>query len=307
MKNYYRIILGRKNSCAEQCVRESFIGGDFSIEQDLGKLPDDWKNFKHALIPAFRAKHPEQSKIAAGLGCGSLYTIVKEIKEGDIVLSPNGSGSYLIGEVLNGYSYHPGDVLPHRRAVRWHSETFERSAMSTLLQNSSGSIGTISNMTKHAGELEQLITGKLPVSLISDYKLVEDPVVFELEKQLEDFLVQNWKQTELGKNYDIYQEEGQIIGQQYRTDTGKIDILAQSKDKKEWLVVELKKGRASDEVVGQVQRYMGDVSEEIAEDGQKVRGVIIALDDDLKIRRSLKVAPDISFYRYQVNFALLKG
>jgi len=36
-----------------------------------------------------------------------------------------------------------------------------------------------------------------------------------------------------------------------------IDILAVSKDQKELLVVELKKGRASDVVVGQIQRYMG--------------------------------------------------
>jgi restriction system protein len=66
---------------------------------------------------------------------------------------------------------------------------------------------------------------------------------FALEKHLEEFLVQNWQQTELGKNYDIYQEDGEIIGQQYPSDTGPIDILAISKDKKELLVVELKKGR----------------------------------------------------------------
>ncbi|NBT48546.1 MAG: hypothetical protein EBT07_12155 [Actinobacteria bacterium] len=34
------------------------------------------------------------------------------------------------------------------------------------------------------------------------------------------------------------------------------DVLAISKDKQEVLVVELKKGRASDSVVGQIQRYM---------------------------------------------------
>jgi hypothetical protein len=47
-----------------------------------------------------------------------------------------------------------------------------------------------------------------------------------------------------------------------------IDILAISKDKTELLVVELKKGRASDMVVGQIQRYMGYVLEELAETNQ---------------------------------------
>lgn len=81
--------------------------------------------------------------------------------------------------------------------------------------------------------------------------------MFALEKHLEEFLVQNWHQTELGIKYNIYEEEGELVGQQYPTDTGPIDILAISKDKTELLVVELKKGRASDAVIGQIQRYMG--------------------------------------------------
>ena len=89
------------------------------------------------------------------------------------------------------------------------------------------------------------------------------------------------------------------------TDTGAADILAVSKDGSELLVVELKKGRASDVVVGQIQRYMGYVLDELAEPNQTVKGVIIALEDDLKIRRALRVATNISFYRYQINFSLM--
>ena len=92
---------------------------------------------------------------------------------------------------------------------------------------------------------------------------------------------------ELGKNYDIYEKDGEIIGQQYPTDTGFMDILAISKDKRELLVVEFKKGRASDAVVGQIQRYMGYLIDEVAEENQSVKGCIIALDDDLRIRRAL--------------------
>lgn len=72
------------------------------------------------------------------------------------------------------------------------------------------------------------------------------------------------------------------------------------------MVIELKKGRASDNVVGQIQRYMGYVLEELAEDQQSVRGVIIALEDDLRIRRALKVTNNIDFYRYEIKFSLYK-
>ena len=72
-------------------------------------------------------------------------------------------------------------------------------------------------------------------------------------------------------------------------------------------MVELKKGRVSDGVVGQIQRYMGYVQEELAEEGQKVKGVIIALEDDLKMRRALSVTNNIEFFRYQVSFRLFKN
>jgi len=307
MKNYYRVILGKKNIHVEDSLQGNFIGASFGIEQDLGKLSDDWKTFNQMLIPAYLEKHPEKSKIAAGLACGVLHTVAKEIKEGDIVLCPNGTGRYLVGEVLQSYSYHPLEILPHRRTVRWRSETIERSLMSPSLKNSTGSIGTISDITKYAEEIEGLIAGKTPAGPLNKSEGIEDLSVFALEKHLEDFLMHNWKQTLLGKDYDIYQEEGLLVGQQFPTDTGPIDILAISKDKKELLVVELKKGRASDAVLGQIQRYMGFILEERAEEGQTVRGVIIGLEDDLRIRRSLAVAPNISFYRYQVNFSLFKS
>ena len=91
------------------------------------------------------------------------------------------------------------------------------------------------------------------------------------------------------------------------TDTGPIDILAISNDKKTLLVVELKKGRASDMVVGQTLRYMGYVNDELAEEGQTVKGVIIALEDDQRIRRALRMTPSIEFYRYQVSFKLVRS
>ena len=92
-----------------------------------------------------------------------------------------------------------------------------------------------------------------------------------MEKHLEEFMVANWGQTELGRDYDIYEEDGERVGQQYQSDTGPLDILAVSKDKKRLLVVELKKGRASDAVVGQVLRYMGFVKEVLAESDQEVK------------------------------------
>lgn len=119
-------------------------------------------------------------------------------------------------------------------------------------------------------------------------------------------MVANWQYTELGNEYDIYSEDGETVGQQYQSDTGPLDILAISKDKNTLLVVELKRGRASDSVVGQIQRYMGYVQSELCEPHQNVKGVIIALDDDLRLKRALSVTNNIDFYRYQVSFKLTR-
>ncbi len=308
MKRYFRVMLGKKSSYAAQGFSEGFIGADFSIGEDLSnKLPDAWREFNKRYIPVYQASHPAKSKIAAGLACGFLWTIAKGISKGDIVLSPDGTGVYHVGEVTGDYFYAPGQILPHRRPVQWLGQTIDRTAMSDTLKNSAGSIGTVCELSGHREEIEKLIAGRATTTIVSTDPSVEDPATFALEKHLEDFLVQNWAQTELGKEYDIYEEDGEMVGQQYPTDTGPVDILAISKDKKRLLIVELKKGRASDAVVGQVLRYMGYVQEELAEEEQAVTGVIIALEDDQRIRRALAIVPSISFYRYQVSFKLLKG
>jgi restriction system protein len=307
MKSYYRVMLGQKSVHAEECFTGNFIGTDFGINHDLTKkLPDEWREFNKEFIPVYLTAHADKTRIGAGLACGALWTVSKGIQRGDVVLCPDGTGKYRIGEVSGDYYYEPGGILFHRRPVTWLEVTIERVAMSEGLRNSTGSIGTASNITKHREEIERLIGGVSAPKLISTDASVEDPSSFALEEHLEDFLVKNWPHTELGKDYDIYEEDGEKA-QQYQTDTGPLDILAISKDKRRLLVVELKKGRASDAVVGQTLRYMSFVRDELAEDGQTVLGVIIAHEDDQRIRRALAMTPTITFYRYQVSFKLAKS
>lgn len=307
MKSYYRIMLGRKSVYADEAHTGEFIGADFGLDINLtGRLSNDRYSFNREFVPKFLEKHPDRTRVAAGLACGSLHTIAKEIQIGDIVLCPNGKGSYFVGEVITDYTYHKGEILPHRRGVHWFTKAIERSQMSESLKNSTGSIGTVSDVSGHSEEIERLISGDRPAVIITTDETIEDPATFVLEKHLEDFLVQNWKHTELGKKYDVFEEDGELVGKQYPSDTGPIDILAVSKNKKELLVVELKKGRISDVVIGQIQRYMGYVKEELAEKGQTVRGVIIALEDDLRLRRALAVTQNIDFYTYKIDFTLIK-
>lgn len=306
VKGYYRVMLGQKSVYAAECFAGSFIGTDFGIDQDLTKkLPEEWRAFNQEFIPIYLEKHPDKTRIGAGLACGALWTVSKGIGKGDIVLCPDGSGHYRVGEVSGDYTYEPGKILFHRRPVQWLKVSIDRAAMSEALRNSTGSIGTVSNVSRYSEEIERFIGGVSAPKLISTDETVEDPSAFALEEHLEDFLVKNWAQTDLGKEYDIYEEDGEKA-QQYQTDTGPLDILAISKDKKRLLVVELKKGRASDAVVGQTLRYMSFVQEMLAEKDQTVHGIIIALEDDQRIRRALAMVSNILFYRYQISFKLVR-
>jgi len=295
---------GRKSVHIADCIAGDFIGGDWNFTNDItGHLSDNLRDFNEVFIPIFLEMNPDKTRVAAGLACGMLHTICKGMPVGSRVLCPDGTGVYRVGEVESEYLYVPSSALPHQRKVNWFA-AINRSDMSEALKRSAGSYGTVSNISKHAEELNNLIAGEIPEVLSHTDISIEDPSVFALEKHLEDFLVANWNQTELAKDYNIFEEDGELVGQQYPSDTGPLDILAVSKDKKTLLVIELKKGRASDAVVGQIQRYMGYVKEELAEPSQDVRGVIIALDDDLRLRRALSVTNNIDFFSYKVSFSL---
>ena len=306
-KRFYKVMLGKKSDLAEKCRVEGFIGTDFDVCEDLtGQLPDDWREFNQQWIE--KLLPGKKSRVSAGMAAGALWVVSKGIRQGDIVLCPTTfPGELIAGEVIGDYEYAKEGPLPHRRRVRWFSGVIQRVGLSSDLRGGLGYGATVCTLDPYGQEILHVL-GQQPIlsPIQSTDPLIEDATAFALEKHLEDFLVANWAQTELGKTHDIFTEEGETVGQQYQSDTGPIDILAVSKDKKELLVIELKKGKASDNVVGQIQRYMGFVKDMLAEEGQNVRGIIIALEDDVRIRRALSVAQNIEFFRYELTFKLSK-
>jgi len=124
-----------------------------------------------------------------------------------------------------------------------------------------------------------------------------------IEKHLEDFLIANWEKTELGGRYDLIEEDGGLVSQQYKTGIETIDILAQDKRTKDFVVIELKKGQTSDDTVGQLARYMGWLQEHKT-GGKPTKGIIIAAQYDTRLYYALKVVKGVEVYLYRVNFKL---
>jgi len=160
------------------------------------------------------------------------------------------------------------------------------------------SIGVIEN------DLQKIINSyKKFVSM--EIKNEESPIsqgLFYMEKQLEDFIIANWENTEFGRKYDLIYEEGVLKSQQYPTSIGRIDILATDKKTKNYVVIELKKNQTSDDTIGQLSRYMGWIKEHKKDDG--VKGIIVAGKFDEKLKYAKTMVPNSEAFLYEVDFKI---
>ena len=305
---FYRLRLGRNASYASEAFAHGYVGVHFDLDTDLtGQFGTEWQTFNKKWRPWLMERNSELSGVAAGLGCGQTWQVGGGFKVGDFILCPDEDKNFRIAEVTGPYQYVPESGLPHRRPVRWLDLTISRDALSEELWRTVRVPSTVVDLGDYYDEITLLMAGKSirPVISVDDTE-VEDVMAFAFESHLEDFIVENWSSTDFGRDYDIYKENGEK-GTQISVTGGRLDILAVKKDQSELLVIELKRGRASDTVVGQTLRYMSLVEDELAVPGQTVRGVIIALSDDVNIRHALKASKaDIQFMRYEIKFNLIK-
>lgn len=117
-----------------------------------------------------------------------------------------------------------------------------------------------------------------------------------LEKTLEDFLE---------FNLPILEEGLKFVDRQYPTSTGPLDILAKD-SRGRWVVVELKRGRAADRVIGQLLRYRAFIVSERANGNERrVRGFVVAPEADRKVIEAARGAAGVPLevFRFTVKGA----
>lgn len=132
----------------------------------------------------------------------------------------------------------------------------------------------------------------------SDYR-------FHLERHLHEFMRDNWSSTVLGRDWEIYEQDGDPdAGYEYPCPVGRIDLLARHRREPRWLVIELKRNQSSDKTVGQVLRYMGWVKGHLAKGGEAVEGLVVALSGDEGLKYALSLAPGVRLMLYEVDFPL---
>lgn len=149
-------------------------------------------------------------------------------------------------------------------------------------------------------KFKSLIKGELP----QEEEEILEKNEFVMEKYLEEFIVSNFDQIFKGK-LRLYRDAEGNIARQYPTEIGIIDIIAEEPTTNTLVAIELKKGRESDKVVGQTLRYMGWINENLKNESQKVRGIIICREPDPKLLFALKMANNIELKYYTIDFKLV--
>lgn len=118
-----------------------------------------------------------------------------------------------------------------------------------------------------------------------------EEITFKLERDLQSALRTHIEQLEPG--LEIIDGDKERI-----TDIGRIDITA--RDKLENIVIlELKAGTASSEVIAQILAYMGAIGES---DRKPVRGILVAGDFQERVIFAAQAVPNLQLKKYSFRF-----
>ncbi len=126
-------------------------------------------------------------------------------------------------------------------------------------------------------------------------ELKPTPATVSLEKDLRDYLA---------ANPDIVEKGLSLISKEYPiSGAGTADLVCQDK-RGTYVVIETKKGKESDKVVGQILRYIGGLRKE----GKRTRGIIIVNEPDEKLDFAIEAVKDfIRLKYYKVRFNITDG
>lgn len=130
-------------------------------------------------------------------------------------------------------------------------------------------------------------------------EIIQEKITHSIEKT--DMLEANLENFIADRTSDI--EEGlHLIARQVDTgEVGRMDLLCEDKNK-DLVVLELKRMKAGSSIIDQIQRYMGWVMTKKANEGQKVRGIIVVGKKDTALEYAVKANPNIAVKVFNISF-----
>jgi restriction system protein len=270
-------------------------------------LGDVSKMDHQTLINAIDQAFPGYRLATKSLFANMIQAFHHVIAPGDIVLARRGRKTLVaVGTVTKAAYYAPGKnpllSAPGNSHTSFIDVAWQDQPRNKVFNSIVFPMHTLSEFSET--QYHNILEGsETPLPLIEPGGSIEDPSTFVLEKYLEDFIISNFN-TIFNGTLRVFKDEEGSDGQQYTTAIGPIDILAVEPRTNSFVVIELKKGRPSDQVVGQILRYMGWVKQELCKEGQDVKGLVICRDPDARLSYALSMTTNIELKYYSVSFKL---
>jgi len=126
----------------------------------------------------------------------------------------------------------------------------------------------------------------------------EEIVGFGYERDLRAALIEEI--SVLFPNYNIFGDN--MEGVEYPIGGRRIDLLLESKDESELLVIELKARKADFKAFGQISMYIGILESKYP--NRNVKGVVIAGDVDDSLKHACSITDKISIKTYTMRLEL---
>jgi restriction system protein len=175
---------GNDNELADIVQEENCVAIGWTEMGDLSNLKT-----REAFKQRYREAYPEASEGRLNVNAGQIYRFVREIQEGDYVLTYiKASREILIG-VAGPYQYREDAYLEHYahvRSVEWQV-TVSRDDFGVRARNSMGSSLTVFNLDDYLDQYHRLVVGEAPV--IEEEEEEEAPPFYEEIKAQADELI----------------------------------------------------------------------------------------------------------------------
>jgi len=236
----------------------------------------------------------------------------------------------LLKKMLGEWNLQPGQVFTTSRALEWFAQNYPKlktnSLRAHLVQASTNDKSRLHHTStndsddllfkvdsgqfrlyepgKDPAPIHEMIKGDVAreetLEVDAEEEVAQAPAgssEFLLEQDLQRYLAENLDCIELGLR--LYEEDG-VRGIEFDAGGRRIDILAVDR-KGALVVIELKVSKGYDRVVGQLLRYMNWVRKELADPGQRVRGLIVcrAISEDLQL--ACANIPDVELLEYALS------
>jgi RecB family endonuclease NucS len=149
----------------------------------------------------------------------------------------------------------------------------------------------------------QIKTGKIETGELLKHNDVEEEVN-EITESITEFAVSLERdlQTYFSNRLNEIENGLTLVGIEYGTSAGFIDILAKDISG-DYVVIELKAGKAKDAALGQILGYIGALIENGIQ--SKIRGILVASEFDNRIFYASKAISNISLLKYSLKFTLM--